>query len=155
MKRETPTLERKSSRHSTANNAPANFVSAVTLKNVPIPEISDEELLAFTLEYERQHDQIHRDNKHHQYTYQKKSTISSKTTTDHIEENQADTPMFIFNLSSLDYDDEEFRAGYPFDLDKLEDQDELPEEKSTQDDLSSTNDDDNDLDQVAALLNSK
>ncbi|CAF1265039.1 unnamed protein product, partial [Adineta ricciae] len=37
--------------------------------------------------------------------------------------------------------------------------DELPEEKSTQDDLSSTNDDDdddndNDLDQTAALLNS-
>ncbi|CAF1341370.1 unnamed protein product [Adineta ricciae] len=76
---------------------------------------------------------------------------------DHIEENQADTPMFIFNPSSLDYDDEEFRAGYPFDLDKLDDPDELPEEKSTQDDLSSTNDDNDDddsnLDQAAALLN--
>lgn len=55
MKIETPTLERKSSTNSAANNASTKFVSARTLMNAPIPEVSDEELLAFTLEFERKH----------------------------------------------------------------------------------------------------
>ena len=55
MKIETPTLERKNSIQSATNNAPTKFVSAGTLMKAPIPEISDEELLAFTLEFERKY----------------------------------------------------------------------------------------------------
>ncbi|CAF1131102.1 unnamed protein product [Adineta ricciae] len=55
MKIETPVLERKTPMNSAENNAPAKFVTASALMNVPIPEISDEELLAFTLEFERTH----------------------------------------------------------------------------------------------------
>ncbi|CAF1513560.1 unnamed protein product [Adineta ricciae] len=55
IKIETPTLERKCSVQPVAKNVPTNFVSARTLMNAPTPEISDEELLAFTLEFERKH----------------------------------------------------------------------------------------------------
>lgn len=62
MKIKTSTLETKTATNSAENNAPNEtnvenkFVSASTLIKMPISEISDEELLAFTLEYERIHD---------------------------------------------------------------------------------------------------
>jgi hypothetical protein len=54
IKIETPILQQKVSMPSAANTAPPKFVSAGTMV-VPIPEISDEELLEFTLEFERKH----------------------------------------------------------------------------------------------------
>ncbi|CAF1553980.1 unnamed protein product [Adineta ricciae] len=71
MKIETPTLERKCSVQPVAKNIPTNFVSARTLMNAPIPEISDEELLVFTLEFERVNWHLLIDllNKHHTYVY--------------------------------------------------------------------------------------
>lgn len=42
---------------------------------------------------------------------------------DHIEENQDSAPVVIFKEWPIDYDDDEFRAGYPFDLDKLDEPD--------------------------------
>jgi hypothetical protein len=49
---EHPSSEQTSPMLSNATNVRANFVSAATLAR-PIPEISDEELLAFVLEFER------------------------------------------------------------------------------------------------------
>ncbi|CAF1364671.1 unnamed protein product [Rotaria sordida] len=51
---ETPMLEQKVPMASDRNTTPPKFVSAATMR-VPIPEITDEELLAFTLEFERKH----------------------------------------------------------------------------------------------------
>ena len=43
---------------------------------------------------------------------------------DHIEQNQDDTPLIIFKGWAIDADDdEEFRAGYPFNLDELDEPD--------------------------------
>ncbi|CAF4552946.1 unnamed protein product [Rotaria socialis] len=53
-KTETPMLEQKVSMPSAANTAAVKFVSASTMV-VPLPEITDEELLEFTLEFERKH----------------------------------------------------------------------------------------------------
>ena len=47
-------FEQKDLVASGATNIQPNFVSAATLV-IPIPEISDEELLAFVLEFERKH----------------------------------------------------------------------------------------------------
>lgn len=54
MKIETPMLEQKVLMPSATNANPPKFVSAATMA-VPIPEITDEELLEFTLEFEREH----------------------------------------------------------------------------------------------------
>jgi hypothetical protein len=54
MKIETPMLEQNVSMPSAANIAQAEFVSAAKIV-IPMPEISDEELLEFTLEFERKH----------------------------------------------------------------------------------------------------
>jgi hypothetical protein len=54
IKIETPMLEQKVSMPCSANSAPVKFVSAATMVQ-PIPEITDEELLEFTLEFERKH----------------------------------------------------------------------------------------------------
>jgi len=54
MKIEIPMLERKVSMPSAANTATPKFVRAATMV-VPTPEITDEELLEFTLEFEREH----------------------------------------------------------------------------------------------------
>ncbi|CAF4578594.1 unnamed protein product [Rotaria sp. Silwood1] len=51
---ETPMLEQRVPMASDGNTTPPKFVSAATMR-VPIPEITDEELLAFTLEFERKH----------------------------------------------------------------------------------------------------
>ena len=51
---ETPILEKEVSMPSAATIAPPQFVSAAMLV-VPVPDISDEELLEFTLEFERKH----------------------------------------------------------------------------------------------------
>jgi len=53
MKVETPMLEQTSPASAT-NITPPKFVSAATLAT-PLVEITDEELLEFTLEFERQH----------------------------------------------------------------------------------------------------
>ncbi|CAF1440793.1 unnamed protein product [Adineta ricciae] len=48
---------------------------------------------------------------------------------DRIEENQTDAPSVIFKSWPIDWDDdEEFRAGYPFELNPLEEIDELQNE---------------------------
>jgi hypothetical protein len=54
MKIETSMVEQKGSMPSTANTAPPKFVSAATMV-IPIPEFTDEEMLEFTLEFERKH----------------------------------------------------------------------------------------------------
>lgn len=54
MKIETPVLERKNSMPPIPNPGPPKFVSAGTMA-VRIPEITDEELLEYTLEFERKH----------------------------------------------------------------------------------------------------
>ncbi|CAF3422167.1 unnamed protein product [Rotaria sp. Silwood1] len=51
---ETPILEQKTSMPSAASATVPKFVSAATMA-APVPEISDEELLKFTLEFERKH----------------------------------------------------------------------------------------------------
>ena len=54
IKIETPMLEQKAPMPSAASIASPKFVSAATMA-APISEITDEELLEFTLEFERQH----------------------------------------------------------------------------------------------------
>jgi len=54
MKIETPTLEQQVSMPSAANTAQPKFVSAAKMV-ISMPEITDEELLEFTLEFERKH----------------------------------------------------------------------------------------------------
>ena len=55
---------------------------------------------------------------------ERSTTTSSKETMDHIEQNQDDTPLIIFKGWAIDADDdEEFRAGYPFNLDELDEPD--------------------------------
>ncbi len=54
MKIETPILQRKTPTPSEASAAPPKFVSASAMVE-PVPEISDEELLKFVLEFEREH----------------------------------------------------------------------------------------------------
>ncbi len=54
MKIETPMLEQKISMAFPTNTAAPKFVSAAKMA-VPVSEISDEELLKFTLEFERTH----------------------------------------------------------------------------------------------------
>ena len=51
---ETPILEKEVSMPSAANIASAQFVSAATMM-APVPDITDEELLEFTREFERKH----------------------------------------------------------------------------------------------------
>jgi hypothetical protein len=54
MKIETSVVEQKVSMPSTANTAPPKFQSAATVV-IPIPELTDEEMLEYTLEFERKH----------------------------------------------------------------------------------------------------
>ncbi|CAF3849002.1 unnamed protein product [Rotaria sordida] len=54
MRSETPMLEQKTSMSSAASATAPKFVSAATMA-APITEITDEELLEFTLEFERKH----------------------------------------------------------------------------------------------------
>ena len=55
MKIETPILQQTSATSFEASSAPPKFVSASTLVET-MQEISDEELLKFVLEFEREHD---------------------------------------------------------------------------------------------------
>lgn len=55
MKTETPMLEQKASMSAATNIAASRFVSASTMA-VSVADISDEELLKYTLEFERTHD---------------------------------------------------------------------------------------------------
>ncbi|CAF1336917.1 unnamed protein product [Rotaria sordida] len=54
MRSETPMLGQKTSMSSAASATAPKFVSAATMA-APITEITDEELLEFTLEFERKH----------------------------------------------------------------------------------------------------
>ncbi|CAF4372407.1 unnamed protein product [Rotaria sordida] len=54
MRFETPMLEQKTSMSSAASATAPKFVSAATMA-APVTEITDEELLEFTLEFERKH----------------------------------------------------------------------------------------------------
>jgi hypothetical protein len=54
IKVETPTLEQKAEMPVLINTNPPKFVSAATMV-VPIQELTDEEILEFTLEFERKH----------------------------------------------------------------------------------------------------
>lgn len=54
VKVETPTLEHKTTTALATNTGPPKFVSAAMLVT-SVEEITDEELLEFTLEFERKH----------------------------------------------------------------------------------------------------